>query len=77
MNVNCSVCKRLSENLSEATKSYLEILTTIQLAHNENNRALVLELETLKQEKQEKRGLARRELRWHEASHPKAKGQMA
>jgi hypothetical protein len=77
MNGNCPVCKRLSANLSEATKSYLAILTTIQLAHNENNPALVSELQTIKRETQEKRGIARQELRWHEATHPKAKGQTA
>ena len=77
MNDNCPECKRLSENLAEATKSYLAILTTIQLAHNEDNPALVSELETLKRETQEKRGIARQELRWHEATHPKEKAQTA
>jgi hypothetical protein len=77
MNGDCPVCGRLSANLSEATKSYLAILTTIQMALNDNNPSLVSELETIKREKQEKRGIARQELRWHEASHPKAKGQTA
>ena len=77
MNGNCPICERLSANLSEATKSYLAILTTIQLAHNEDNPALVSELETIKQETQEKRAIARQALRWHEATHTKAKGQTA
>jgi hypothetical protein len=77
MNSNCSICKRLSANLSEATKSYLALLTTIQLAHNDNNSTLVSELETLKREAQEKRGTARQQLRWHEATHSKARTQTA
>ena len=78
MNANCPVCKLLSANLSEATKAYLAIITTIQLAQKDNNNpALVSELETIKRETQEKRGIARQELRWHEATHPKAQGQTA
>ena len=77
MNCDCPVCKYLSENLSEATKTYLAILTTIQLAYNENNPTRVPELETRKREAQEKRGIARQELRWHEATHPKERAQTA
>jgi hypothetical protein len=66
---DCSECKRFSANYAEATKSYLTILTTIQLAYRENNAALVPEMETLKLAAQEKRGVARLELRRHEATH--------
>ena len=44
---NCPEFKHLSANLSEATKSYLAILTTVQPTYNEDNPALVSDLETL------------------------------
>jgi hypothetical protein len=66
---DCPECKRLSENLSEATKSYFAILATIQLAINANNSALISELEAPKLAAQKKRAKARLELRHHEATH--------
>jgi hypothetical protein len=76
MNADCPECKRLSVNYTAATKSYLAILTTIQLAQNENP-VLVSKLETLKLAAHEKRGIARLELRQHEATHPKVNGETA
>ena len=77
MNDDCPDCQRLSANYAEATKSFLAILITLQIARNENNTALVSELETLKRTAEEKRGLDRRELRRHKATHPKENGQTA
>jgi hypothetical protein len=74
---DCTECKRLSANYSEATKSYFAILATIQLALNANNLRLISELEAPKLAAQKKRGAARLELRRHEATHPKANGQTA
>jgi hypothetical protein len=75
---DCTECKRLSANYSEATKSYFAILVTIQLALNANNLALISKLEAPKLAAQEKKGVARLELKRHEATHhPKANGETA
>jgi hypothetical protein len=74
MHGDCPDCKRLSENLTEATKAYFAILEKSQLARSDNNAALAAELETLKQAAAEKRGKARQELRQHEATHRKTNG---
>ena len=65
----CPECKRLSENLSEATKAYFAILGKSQLAKSGNDPALVSALESLKLPAMEQRGKARLELRQHEATH--------
>jgi len=74
---DCPECKRLSENLSEATKAYFAILEKSQLAKSGNDPALVSALESVKLAATERRAKARLELRYHEATHPKANGQTA
>ena len=64
---DCVECKRLSTKLAEATKVHFSILAKMQLAQGENNTAPLSELESLKVEAAEKRGIARMELRRHEA----------
>ena len=73
----CPECKRLSENLSEATKAYFASLEKANSPTVAMIRLLVSALETLKLAAVEKRGKARLELRRHEATHPKANGQTA
>jgi hypothetical protein len=74
----CPECERLTAKYAEATKSYFEFLLKSQLARNANNPVLLSKLEALKLTAYEERGIARLELRQHEATqHPKANGQTA
>jgi hypothetical protein len=77
MDADCPTCKSLWDELSQATQGYFAILSKSQLAQLEHNTELIKELEAPKLAAQERRGKARRELRQHEANHPKANGQTA
>jgi hypothetical protein len=77
MHDDCRECNVLSANLAEAAKAYFVILEKRQLAQGENNLAMISSLEALMLAAAEKRGKARQELRQHEATHGKAKGQTA
>ena len=77
MRGDCVECKCLSENFAEATKTYFELLLRSQLARNANNPALLSEMEALMLAAAEKRGIARWELRQHEATHLQAQRQTA
>jgi hypothetical protein len=77
MRGDCVDCKLLSEKFSEATKTYFELLLKSQLARNANNPVLLSELEALMLAAAEKRGIARSEVRQHEATHLQANSQTA
>jgi hypothetical protein len=77
MHGDCIKCKLLSEKFSEATKTYFELLLKSQLARNANNPVLLSESEALMVAAAEKRGIARWELRQHEATHLQANRQTA
>jgi hypothetical protein len=77
MHGDCLECNILSANLAEAAKAYFVMLEKRQLAQRENNLAVISSLEALTLAAAEKRGKARQELRRHEATHAKAKGQTA
>jgi hypothetical protein len=77
MRGDCVECKLLSERFAEATKNYFEFLLKSQLARNANNPVLLSELEALMVAASEKRGIARWELRQHEATHLMANKQTA
>jgi hypothetical protein len=46
--VDCPACKRLREELSQATKAHFSILSKIQLARTEHDSELLKDLESLK-----------------------------
>jgi hypothetical protein len=65
---DCLECKRLSENLAEATKAYFAVLKKRQLAQNAGNDSP--QLDALKTAAVERRAKARLDLRQHQATHP-------
>jgi hypothetical protein len=65
----CRECKRLWEELSDATKMHIAILGKAQLAEIEQNNAALSELEGPTMAAAERRGRARMAFREHQATH--------
>ena len=66
---DCHDCKRLCEEVSEATQAHLAVLGKYQIARIEQNSAAILELEPLTVATAERRSKARLALNEHKAIH--------
>ena len=69
MEQTCVECKRLSEELADATKDHIRLAGQKQLADMEQNSALMRELEPLVRKAADRREEARRAFREHAATH--------